>query len=522
MKGPFVALTILLAVAVGGCVDVEQDYALNPDGSGKVHVTAVGTLIRFDVGQRKDSQEALNEAVREVIDSSEGVDAWTGVECILRDDGKLSFTGTAYFKNLGQLRLNVLGLKSQDRELDLRQHGQDGLVVELDHGEDASMERREVTRTKLTDEQVRAKIREARADYQQAKPFLEGFLSEFRMKTRLNLPGVVTDAGIFERAGPSTVEIAFDGEAMLKTMDELITDEAHMKRQVEAGKDTEVGESVDDDLFVQRMLGRKGLPRVVVNGPLKPVFDYEAEAAPARAGMDALRAKFAAREASAEAPRKAGALKQVNVMGVHSAGEDLRITIVADLPIRVLAVKQAELSHAITDSGEDLLPEEKFWRMIHFPRLSESKDTVALDVSVKAPSADARRLKLVAGRMIYTTGHEVGAHKLSLSALRTGTEDSALGAEIAVSENPFGDGNLSLRLDVEPEQVESITLLDGQGKEIAMDRTGWHGSGGSTVFSLFITGQLPAEGEIVVKTFADFTSYEVEFQVGEVDLLRGR
>jgi hypothetical protein len=532
-------IAALLGLAAAGCLDTEQDFTLNPDGSGKVKIKAVGAPFQLDFGQKKTSpEESAAKAGRETLEKSQGVDAWKDVDCVVRDDGKLAFTGTAYFKDLKGLRLSVLGMQSDGPELGLQDDGKGGLVLELKGDKKGPKEKPEPV--KLSDEQLKAKMREERAKYQQGKAFMESFLKELRLKTRVTLPGTVADAGLFKADGPSTVEIALDGKALLKTLDELMMDDAFMKKQLESGKDMNDGNPLEEEAFLEKMFGRKGAPRVVVKGPLKAAFDYEAEAAPAREGAEALRAKFGSKSKPAApnaAPAKSGSFKSVKVGGarmvhfqdnergirpLNGGSEGLTFSIVAELPGAVLAVKEGELTRAVADTGENLLPEGEFERKIHFPQLTEDKTVVVFDAAFKLPPAKSKGVKELSGKIVYTVGGKVKETDLGLPALKKGAQGKAFGARVEkVAKGEFsGDTeDLELVLELEPDQVESAVFLDAAGKPLEVSRSGYMGGGDTTTFMFSIKGRFPASTKVVVKTFADLAQVEVPFTVKDVDLL---
>lgn len=537
------AFAVLIGLAAAGCLDTEQEYTLNPDGSGKVRIVAVGSPLRIDFGNdKKPPEQAMKEAARETLEKSQGVDAWTGVEAKLRDDGKVAFSGTAYFKDLKSLKLNIMGMQSSGPELGFQEDGQGGFVLEFKDEQKAKRGGAAPEPSKLTDEQIKAKIREERAKYQQGKAFMETFLKDLRMKTKINVPGAIGAASIFKAAGPSAVEISLEGKAMVKAIDEMMMDDTFMRRQLESGKDMNEGNPFEDDAFLEKMFGTKGPPRVAVKAPLKALFDYEAEAGPARAGMEALRAPFGAGEGgkkplAAAAPSKGGPLKSVKVGGarlvhfqdrergispLNSTSEGLTLALVAELPGAVLGVKEGMLTRAVTDNGEDLLPEREFDRSIHFPRLSEDKAAVVFDAQMKAPSAKARGIKEVSGTLTYTVGGKIKALDLGLTDFKAGTKGKALGAAIEKIAKDEFDGKseqMELKIELPPDALEAVEFLDAQGKPLDVQRSGYMSGGDSTVFTFSILGKFPAKGRIVAKMFENLAQFEVEFKIQNVDLL---
>ncbi len=91
-------LAALCAVVLAGCLDLDEEYSINPDGSGKVKIKCAVAPMRFTTS-KKSPEELLKSDVRETLEKCGGVDAWTDVTAVQRDDGKIAFSGTAYFKD---------------------------------------------------------------------------------------------------------------------------------------------------------------------------------------------------------------------------------------------------------------------------------------------------------------------------------------------------------------------------------------------------------------------------------------
>lgn len=96
------------SIILSGCLDVEQHYTLNPDGSGKVSIDADLTDWTLDASD-KDIKEKLRERVKDFIDSTKGIDAWKDVSYTMNED-KVHFQGTAYFPDITKVESKDLGL----------------------------------------------------------------------------------------------------------------------------------------------------------------------------------------------------------------------------------------------------------------------------------------------------------------------------------------------------------------------------------------------------------------------------
>src|SRR5688572_6419521 len=109
-------LACLACLPALGCVEGEQTFILNPNGSGKVRVEAVmvAPYPAFPVpfgdpapGKEKNRpgevsvEEARRESLKMLL-TPNTVDAWKDVSAEFAPDGRLKFSGTAYFKSLDE------------------------------------------------------------------------------------------------------------------------------------------------------------------------------------------------------------------------------------------------------------------------------------------------------------------------------------------------------------------------------------------------------------------------------------
>ncbi len=518
---------IVAAFAAAGCIESEQDYTLNPDGSGKVAVTWAHAPLDMGPGDRKPD-EAAKKAVKDEIEQCEGVDAWKDVTWTLRDDGKVQFKGVAYFKDLSKLHLHLQGMKLT-RLRHVKEAG--GLAVVLEFGDKAEDRKPEP----ISDEDAKAKVKTERAQYQQSKPLFESMLKELKSRVKVSLPGAVGAASNFKKAGGSAVECTLEGKALFKLLDELMMDDAWLTKQIKERGGLKGG-PITDEASMQKLFGEKGPVRAATSGALKASFDYEAEAAPARAAMAELLKKFGGKGPAAP-PSKGGAFKDLKVAGVqivyafdaqrgmmplNTGQAGLKIALVGELPGSVLAMKEGRLEKAVSDAGDDLLPKEKFHRAIHWPRLSTDKGAVCFEVQLNLPGEKAKGIKELSGVLQYVVGEKTKSVDLGIAEFNPGAKGRELGAEIAkVEDSQFQQGHqqLELKLKASMDAIQSVDFLDEGGTKLAVRASGHWQQGETTQFTYTLKGKFPPKGKIVVNLYDDLKTYEIPFKVENVDLL---
>jgi hypothetical protein len=528
MRRSAVALSALLALTLAGCLDLDEEYSINPDGSGKVKVRCAVTPMRFTAA-KKSPEELLKADVRETLEKCAGVDAWKDVTAVQRDDGKVEFSGTAYFKDFTKLKLTVMGVSSSMLKTMVARDGGALTVTVTPEQRDAPP----AEPVKLTEEQIQAKIKQERAKYLQSKPMIETFLKEAKVATRFNLPGAVGDVRCFKKTGPKSVEIRMDGAALLGAVDQLMKDDAFLRKSVESGHDIDKSGPPMDDVLIEKLFGQKGPIKASTTGALAPVFDYEAEAAKARAGMAELTAKYGA-AATAVAPPAGAGLKSAAVAGVqwvHAANDErgitpfskgrpsLTVAITAELGGSALAAKEGKLLKALTDTGEDLLPKEEFEREIHFPRLSEDKTAITFDVPLLLPGPKAAGIKEISGTLVYTVADKTVDVDLGIHMFAKGAKGKAHEAEIENAEAGDESAEVSLKIALGMDAIASIDFFDDKGVKVPSTRQGYSSSGDESTIQFAIKGKLPKKGKIVAKLYDEPKTYEAPFKITDIDLL---
>jgi hypothetical protein len=521
-------LSAVFAIALAGCLDLDEEYSINPDGSGKVKIKCALAPMRFS-NAKKSPEELLKSDVRETLEKCGGVDAWTDVSAVLRDDGKIAFSGTAYFRDYSKLKLSILGMTSSMSKTSVARDG-DAMTVTV------TPEQREAPPAdpvKLTEEQIKVKMKQERAKYLQSKPMMATFLAEAKIATRFLLPGALGEVHNFKKVGDRTVEIRMEGAALLAALDSLMKDDAFLRRCVESGREMDKSGPPVDDVMMEKVFGEKGPIKASTKGAMAPVFDYEAEAGKAREGMPDLLAKFGA-AAVAVAPPAGAAFKSVAVGGiqwVHAADQErgiapfskgmpsFSLAITAELGGSALAVKEGKILKAVADNGEDLLPKEEFEREIHFPRLSEDKTAIVFEVLLVPPSPKAGGLREVSGTLVYLVADKTVDVDLGITAFEKGAKGKAHGAEIEKAAAGGDEAEVALKLALGLDAIASIDFFDEKGAKLPATRQGYSSSGDESTLEFVIKGALPKKGKIVAKLYDAPKTYEAPFKITNVDLL---
>jgi hypothetical protein len=262
---------LLLAFVALGCLDREEEYTINPDGAGKVKISWVGAPFDGMRAGKDDPDEIMKSTVRSQLSRAQGIDCWKDVTFSLRDDGKIAFRGTAYFKNVGAVNLEGHDRNPLSMNFTLEKDDKGNLVLSAKHEGG-----RAPAADKPAPDDVKKQMRKLRLKYQQVRPMVRACLAEYRSRCKLNLPGAVDEVKGFAKA-EGALRLDVDGAALMKTCEELYLVDEKLQKAVEEGADLEIGnEPKLPDRIKESLFGAKEL-RATLKGELKKAFDYDAE-----------------------------------------------------------------------------------------------------------------------------------------------------------------------------------------------------------------------------------------------------
>ena len=520
------AALMAAAVVVAGCIETEQTYILNPDGSGKVVVESKfqpGPNIDLG-GGKPDPKSQMKKTVLEILKQSEGVTVWKDVSYSLLDDGRTRFVGTAYFKDIRQLELHNM----QMFKFAWSTSGGKGVLA-------LRSEEKGKHKQEMTEAEIQAAIARQRAEFNRNKPLMTAFVVQLKAEATVRLPGAVTEKSNFAPGTDAqTLTIGFTGAKMLAAMDVLLKDDAAMRKIVMAGEKVGEGKASQTDEANEVLFGQKGPVRAVATG-MKPQFDYATEVAQARKGYRAMLKKLGLEEKVALPPDKGEGLKSVAVGGVRvvwtkgadqktrpfnwSVGYTLALT--GEFGGAVLDVEKGELVAAVADTGENLLPTKQWDRKISFPRLSEDGKTVAFEIKLNLPGENVKAIKEVSGVLEYTTAAGTKEVDLGITDFKAGAKGDKYGAVIeSIGKSQWGDGvELKLSMNQAPKAYKEVILYDASGAPLKIKGTGSMRSGNQLTLELQRERAFPAKGRIVIGIHEGLKRFEAPFKVTNISLL---
>ncbi len=537
MERTVCALSMILAVCLmAGCFESNQEYTLNPDGSGKVIHEVLFQPVDLNMGETPDNPEKeLKKTVQSILTDSSGVDAWKDISFKRTEDGKIFFKGTAYFPDLSKLSLKLGEVKQSGSNPVWKKTPSGDMVLALKGEDEKKKGKGEAPPKPLTDAQIRRKIAQEKAQFQKMKPMLAAMLSTLKQKMTFHLPGIKKKVTNFTENPDGSFTITFDGAKMIEIIDAMFKDEKWMAEMIQnKGGIMDEGPAMDAKTN-EILFGQKGPIEAVMGAPQSPLFDYRTEMAAAKAGYPALLKRLGMASALPAKPATGEGFKSIKVGGVRivrfsDSDQGIRpfnydagytLALVGRLPGAVLEVKGGKLEKAVSLSGDDLLPKRDWDRKINFPRLSKDKTAVIFEVNVALPGEKAKGFKEISGKLEYVVAGGSKEVDLGFTGYKAGAQGKAFKAAIkSIKESKWEKGHevLALELQLASDALKSTRFLDGQGNPLNVSRQSTMSSGDTMVAQYDIEGQFPEKGRIVMEVFDALKRFEIPFSLKDVSL----
>lgn len=488
---------------------LDQDYELNPDGSGKVTIHWEGDSPNPDL---QGPQFIASE-----VSNGRGIDAWRDLSCTI-EDNRLQFKATAYFKDVAALRFHCQGFHANVLDFAASKDDDGNFVLKTPVPQSDSSEP-----APAGDDELRARLPGERAKFAMARDFLGSMMGGLVCTASLQLPGSVARVRNGKKGRPDTVSIRFEGKVVVDLLDRLMTDDALAIKLLRSGKE-------GPDALLGLLGDDQGPLEVVTKGELAPVFDYEGEVAAAKESFAALAETLNLPKPPAAGPpmgnarilasklvRETDSDRELNPMGQNYPS--ITFTVAGELPVGVIKLDEGRMDAAITDAGENLVPDDDWKRRIHFPKMTKDRRTAFFDVDLPLPEG-CEGLQEVRGTLGLHVSSGTDEVDLGFKKLEAGQTGKEFGASIERLEPQDEERTtLDLKLMVAMETIESVVLRGAKGEEVPMSQNGYSSSGDECTLTYGIQGPIPKKPKLVARVAKNLQRVDVSFEVRDVDLL---
>ena len=533
-------MTMTLLLLLSGCYEEKQQIILNPDGSGKAQIEiirAVSIPMNMSKDQETDfdPETALRNTVESIIEKSEGIDTWKNVTFAYRDDGRLSFRGTAYFPVFSKLNIDAQASKNSSSsggfmtKLALRST-KGGLELIAKPDSDEKKNKRKETKLEFFKEKIK---------YQQMRGLLVASLTGLRSEYDIVLPAVAVEHSGFEQEGNS-LHYAFDGEKLLALIDRMVDDDELLRRLAAEGKGAnDIQEWAQKEMFGADFYAR-------LKGPLANQFNYKKEVAAAKKNWASEKARLftlpAEKTAEQSRPEQkietgetvtAGEI-QITSLTMHfidrKNAKNLQLfndrgwkaKIAVALPAALTDITSGVMSRVIADSGQNLLSEKEWDRRINFPKLSDDGRFVIAELpQLSLPEGFNGALRELSGEFTGMTSSGEKIVNLGLIKTLKESKGTKLGATVTESgESKWNKGKyeLSLKLQIKPYLVKEFAIVDEKGKPVEF-KSGGSMLGESLTQTFNLDKPWPKKVRIKVTIHDNVVEHKIPFKVENINLM---
>jgi len=276
-------IAVVSALLLTGCIQVTQEYQLNPDGSGKVALKQMFSkqqltmMSSFGGGKVSKKEVFEREAKKVILTSSKGISAWKDITLSYdeeKEEGTLSAVG--YFKDIRTAKIGSGSMQGQVITVN-----EDGSIKIVSTPKNPA-EGKVVEDKKLSDEELKAAIEKERAAMAMQKNQLQLMMGTLSITMRHRFPGNLKTVKGFKKVDDTTAEMFITGKDMLKAIDEIAKDDAIMAKIVKAPNNP-IKQHRTQQAILKKLFGTPG-PFVIESAPAeKPIFDFAKESKEAAA-----------------------------------------------------------------------------------------------------------------------------------------------------------------------------------------------------------------------------------------------
>ncbi|MHC4871714.1 MAG: hypothetical protein ACYTFY_07705 [Planctomycetota bacterium] len=524
---------LFLTLFITGCLNLNQEFTINSDGSGKLRYVS---KMKSDFTLNSDTETPEDKAkasVKRILEKSEGIAAWKDVSYKVLDSGKILFSGTAYFKDFKKLKID--SSVSSDIKPVFEKRDDGTIRLALVSSKEAKGD--EGLADELSEAEINKRLIAEKAKFKQSLLMMNMFLPEFKTTMTFNLPGKVRKAVNFSKVpdNEKSVTITYDGKKLLKVLTDIGEDDNFWREAAAYG----ISYQKSGPPFIElnaRMFGFRSVPEAIADADDQMLFNYKREVKEAQAGYAKMLTSLGFGSSVALPAAEGDGFQELYVAGVRYVGrvdeknnlrpfnwpEGYTLSVIGRFKGSVTAAKEGTVFTALTDNGEDLLPEKKWNRSLGFPRLSEDRANVIFEVKLKKPSLQAKYLKEVSGSLKYTTSG--GTEKIDLGTLACRAGSKVEKFKTSIEETgpaswPKGANQMKLKLFLKSDEIKDIKFYDTDGLEIKFKRQGYSYSGRSSTFNYVLKDKLPEKLKIVVEKHAMLKNFEIPFKLENINLL---
>ena len=531
VKNALVWGLVICVTAIAGCVDEKKEITLNPDGSGKIVYEVTFKPSGFDLdGKESDPAEDMKKEIVKILEDSKGIETWKDISFKLTDEKKVYFTGTAYFRDIAEVKIKPGGFSSSEKMVFSKDQSGKTIIEIKQKVKKATKEKKEFTEAQLVEEVLKVKKK-----YTKSRPMMWGMDKDLKIETVIHLPGRIVDISNFEKVNDTTARIKLEGTKMLGGMDAMMLDDEYLKEQIKAGRNP-VQDGPGDALKAnEAYYGQYAPVRIVVEGNAKNQFDYKAEVVTAKdnfkdmlkeSGVSAKSATLIAQGADVLLKSGDAMIAGARLVRYSDSKRDIRpfgydkgysLNMVVELPDENYFINDGILESALTDTGQDLLPPNDHARKIRWIKLSKDKRAAKFDINLPIPNDEAKGLAELTGTLNAIKW--TGTINIVLEDVDFTKKENQIIDGFKISPIKAGSKYITIKPKLLVKEYAGVKFYDDAGVEFDVKKSGFSSSHGKySSIGFRVEDKFPGKGKIVFEIRDNMTEHKIPFKISNVSL----
>ncbi len=288
----YLALSIAL---LSSCIESDNKYYINPDGTGKLEFRAQMPLNPFGNSDPETIEEEAKKEFVGFISEINGIDAWKGLNWRLSEDSSsLIITGMGYFRDMNALGgenlfLRPLLIEQEDGTTLVKMASDDKDEMESEENEDVVIAEDE--------DFFKDKILENKKTFKFMKNMMSLIFADMRFSTTMQFSPMakVQSMQSVSVGKENSFTFAFEGMQIVNGLDSLEKSEEFWEEMAKKNKSLDADEGMEDITESEAMknfIFPDGEPQLVFENLGSAVFDFEAELAEALEEWESIKDMF--------------------------------------------------------------------------------------------------------------------------------------------------------------------------------------------------------------------------------------
>ncbi|MFI4912742.1 MAG: hypothetical protein ACIAQZ_13840 [Sedimentisphaeraceae bacterium JB056] len=539
----------LIAMIMAGCLEVEEDYYINPDGSGKLITKTV--IFEDTAGMMgsqynvKSSEELAKKIAQEMLSQYKtGTDTdsddylyISDMEYGQADTGTYYVNATIYFSDVN------LTLENNDIQVFSAGENSEGqfiLAVVNDTTEEREL-KEEKDQADIDEEKLKLKAEQIKAQLNTSKTSAEMYLKSFKSSSKYHFAGNIVSYDGFDLTD-NTLSLNLTGKEILGNIDKLVNDDSKLM-QLAASETSSPYE--DTAIMSELMFGKSTIQFTGEKDDSKPAFDFSEEIEKAKIAHEGYMKELELDSANlsdttteiktANMPE----IKNVGLVAISAINKPyrkeekqndhfynissydmdepgIRLTLCIELTNEIADTGLTKFEQIIDDKGNILSVIDSY----NTPSASKDRKNILVSQKFKGlPSEDAAYFKNIKGTITCQAMNEPRMVELGeISVIENAKSENGTLSIESLYEGGYGDnGSMQLKINYDKAKIIDIQIFDTLGTEINCSYQKMYGH--NNIYSTYINFEQNYPDTLLVKAVVVDGTKEIElpFETGPVD-----